>query len=149
LQTNGPLQNAGPLQPAAPLQNTAPNSGPPGGLESLTNTGSPLLPPPDNNPVNFGGAPFGPTGGPTMQQLIAQMLAGPDGTSAPTLVSMVNTLTSPGSPPSGNPPGTPSGPPPIFTPINNPTPPGPPIVVPTYQLPPVYDTPPSQQQSQR
>jgi hypothetical protein len=145
LQTNGPLQNAGPLQPAAPLQNTAPDGGPPGGLESLTNTGSPLIPPPDNNPVNFGGLPFGPAGGPTLQQLIAQMLGAPDGTSPTTLVALVNTVSSP----PGTPPGTPPGAPPLL-PINNPLPPGPPIVVPSGPLPPViYDPSTSQQQSQR
>ena len=92
----------------------------------------PLIPGPNDQ---FFAGGFGPVGGQTMQQLIAERLGVPGGVSAPTLVSMVNTLTQP-------------DPPPPVTPVVNP--PAPPIPVTPGPLPPViYDPSPPQQQSPR
>jgi hypothetical protein len=133
MQNNGPLQNSGPLQAAAPLQNTAPDGGLPGGLGSLGMSADPLIPAP--NDQNYAGT-YGPVGGPTMQQFIAEKLGVPGEVSSETLVSMVNTLT-PSNPP-----------PPPVTPVVNP--PAPPIPVTPGPLPPViYDPSPPQQQSPR
>lgn len=133
LQNNGPLQNSGPLQSAAPLQNTAPDGGVPGGLGSLGMSSDPLIPAPNDQ---FYAGAYGPVGGPTMQQLIAERLGATGGVSGPTLVSMVNTLTPPDAPP------------PPATPVVNP--PAPPIPVTPGPLPPViYDPSSPQQQSPR
>ena len=133
MQTNGSLQNSGPLQSAAPLQNTAPVGGLPGGLESLSANGDPLIPPPNGQ---YYAGPNGPVSGQTMQELIAEKLGVPGGVSGPELASLVNSITPPDP-----------SPPPV-TPVVNP--PLPPTPIPPGPLPPViYDPPPPQQQSPR
>ncbi|ODT21715.1 MAG: hypothetical protein ABS35_16525 [Kaistia sp. SCN 65-12] len=124
-----------------PLQNTAPSPGNLGGLEGM--------------PPQLGGMAFqaaGPAGGPlpaeafvpatpgSMNQLVAQLLGGPNGTSPATLASIVNLVTPPGT--TSGPGSTPQTSSPL-TPVTTPPPTGPTFIPPgqTGQLPPVYDVP--------
>jgi hypothetical protein len=129
------------------LQNTAPNPGNLGGLEGvqpqLGGLASPLAPP---TPGAVGGPlpaeAFVPSVPGNMNQLVAQMLGGPNGTSPATLASIVN-LVAPTDTTSGPAPTSPQTSSPVIPPSPPPTPTAPPLTPPTQtgQLPPVYDVP--------
>jgi hypothetical protein len=159
-QQSGPQQNADPLQSAGPLQSPLQTAAPlqdvaPGGLP--TDLGSaqprqadgPQLMPAVEFPVAL------PTDVATMNQLVARMLAGPNGMTPAVLANMINMLTSQQpsskatslSPPFALLPAV--TPPPDFTRVTAPLPPTPPTPTAPGLLPPVFNVPPQAQASPR
>jgi hypothetical protein len=156
LQGAGPLHGAGPLQSAAPLQNIAPGGLPTdlGNLQPRHADGPPLMPTPVASAVEPMVAL--PTDVGTMNELVAKMLAGANGTNPAVLASMIKLLTSQqpsastvtsSSPPSILPPAF--TPPPVFAAVTAPVPPTPPTPSAPTPLPPVFNVPPQAQASPR
>ncbi len=155
LQGAALLQNVGPLQGASPIQATLiPAAGPataPTGLPGVLAPPAPGAP----GPALAAGlpAPAGPLAGnvQTINQLLGQLMAGPNAPNAPALVALVNALAPPTPAPAATPalaPPTPPPPTPVSAPqvsapsINTPQPP-------TVLPPPSYDTTKQSQVSQQ
>lgn len=130
VQSIGPLQGAGPIQSALPVQAIGPATGPLG-LAGLAASQAPGAPPPNLTPVALGTIGPTPTSAGTLNQLLAQVMAGPTAPSPAMLILLVNSLT----PPSVL-SAEPSQPAPAPTPVST-----------TPLLPSTTTQPPSQQQA--